>query len=131
VDTLYRLGLAVLYDRVLGVSADQGNSAISHFKGVRIVCMPSLNIGVFTKSVVDNTYCNSTAQQVHRDPSFHKTGISLFQLFDTKNLGTYQMGVSLSMSGKKVTRLRDSYTLVPVDTAVKKELPIPEVSCLI
>ena len=56
VDTFNKLGLSVSYDRVLGLSADLGNSAINHFESTGTVCPPSLNTGVFTTSAVDNVH---------------------------------------------------------------------------
>ena len=125
VDTLYKLGLSVSYDRVLGLSADLGNSAISHFETVGTVCPPTLNIGVFTTSAVDNIDHDPTATSAHG--SFHGTGISLFQHPDTENRGTEQTRVSISRSGKKVSKLPDSYTLVPAASVAKDEPPVPEV----
>ncbi|XP_078355447.1 uncharacterized protein LOC144640099 [Oculina patagonica] len=46
VDTLYRLGLSVSYERVLGLSADLGNYAISHFETDGTVCQSTLSIGL-------------------------------------------------------------------------------------
>lgn len=68
VSTLYRVGLSVSYDYVLGLSADLGNTAISHFKIIKTVCPPKLNIGVFTTSALDN---------INHDPtlSSKRTGI--------------------------------------------------------
>lgn len=125
VDTLYKLGLSVSYDRVLGLSADLGNSAISHFETVGTVCPPTLNIGVFTTSAVDNIDHDPTATSAHG--SFHGTGISLFQHPDTENRGTEQTRVSISRSGKKISKLPDSYTLVPAASVAKDEPPVPEV----
>lgn len=82
VDTLYRLGLSVSYDRILKLSADLGNSAISHSETVGTVCLPTWNIGVFTTSAVDTA--------TSADWSFHGTGISLFKHPNAENHGTKQ-----------------------------------------
>ena len=68
VSTLYRVGLSVSYDYVLGLSADLGNTAISHLKIIKTVCPPKLNIGVFTTSALDN---------INHDPTLSnkRTGI--------------------------------------------------------
>ncbi|KAL9965395.1 hypothetical protein ACROYT_G029193 [Oculina patagonica] len=102
VDTLYRLGLSVSYDRVLGLSADLGNYAISHFETVGTVCPSTLSIGhgVFTTSAVEKIDHDPTATSAHG--SFHGTGITLFQYPDTKKPGTEQSCVSISRSGKTV-----------------------------
>ena len=116
-DTLYRLGLSVSYDRVLGLSADLGNTAISHFERIGTVCPPTLNIGVFTTSAEDNIDHDPTATSAQG--SFHGTGISLFQHPDTEIFGTEQRNLIFnftSRSGKKVTKIPESYTLVPAVT---------------
>ena len=60
--------------------------------------------------------------------SFHGTGISLFQHPDTENRGTEQRNLNFtSRSGKKGTKLPESYTLVPAVTVTKSEHPVPEV----
>ena len=126
VDTLYRLGLSVSYDRVLGVAADHGNTAISHFETIGTVCSPTLNIGVFTTSAVDNIDYDPTVTTAQG--SFHGTGISLFQHPNTENRSTAQRSFdSTSRSGKKVTKLPVSYTLVPAVTVTKSEPPVPDV----
>ena len=126
VDTIYRLGLSVSYDRVLGLSADLGNTAISHFETIGTVCPPKLNIGVFTTSAVDNMDHDQTATSA--PGSFHGTGISLFQHPDTENRDAEQRSFNFtSRSGKKVTKLPENYTLVPAVTVTKSEVPIPEV----
>ena len=79
--TLFRLGLFVSYDRVLAVSGDLGNSALSqHFENLGTVCPSKLNTGVFTTSAVDNIDHSPTAKSAHG--SSHGTGISLFQHSD-------------------------------------------------
>ena len=126
VSTLYRVGLSVSYDYVLGLSADLGNTAISHFKIIKTVCPPKLNIGVFTTSALDNINHDRTAKGAQG--SFHGTGISLFQHSDTENHGTEQRRFNfISRIGKKVTKLPESYTLVPGVTVTKSEVPVPEV----
>ena len=126
VSTLYRVGLSVSYDYVLGLSADLGNTTISHFKIIKTVCPPKLNIGVFTTSALDNINHDRTATGAQG--SFHGTGISLFQHSDTENHGTEQRRFNfISRIGKKVTKLPESYTFVPGVTVTKSEIPVPEV----
>ena len=79
VSTLYRLGLSVSYDYVLGLSADLGNIAISHFEIIGTVCPPKLNIGVFTTSALDNINHDRTATSPQG--SFHGTTGSPHNLF--------------------------------------------------
>lgn len=60
---------------MLGVSSDLGNSAIRNFESVGTVCPPSLNIGVFTTSAVDNTDHDPSAISAQR--SFHGKIVAL------------------------------------------------------
>ena len=108
------------------MAADHGNTAISHFQTIRTVCSPTLNISVFTTSAVDNIDYDPTVTSAQG--SFHGTRISLFQHPNTENRGTAQRSFnSTSRSGKKVTTLPVSYTLVPAVTVTKSEPPVPEV----
>ena len=126
VSALYRLGLSVSYDYVLGLSADLGNTAISYFETIGTVCPPKLNIGVFTTSTVDNINHDPTATSAQG--SFHRTGMSLFQHSDTENHSKEQRRFNfISRTGKKVTKLAESYTLVPGVAVTKSEVPVPEV----
>ena len=110
VSTLYRVGLSVSYDYVLGLSADLGNTAISHFKIIKTVCPPKLNIGVFTTSALNNINHDPTATSAQG--SFHGTGISLFQHSDTENHGTEQRRFNfISRMGKKVTKLKEYFLM--------------------
>ena len=86
VNTFHRLGLSVSYDRVLSMSADLGNSVITHYESVGSVCPPNLKLGVFTTSAVDNIDHNPSATS--SKGSFHGTGISLFQHPDSEDQGT-------------------------------------------
>ena len=129
VETLNKLGLSVSYDRVLGLSADLGNSVINHFESTGTVCPPSLNTGVFTTSAVDNIDHNPSATSAQG--SFHGTGISLFQHPDLDNAGTKQERDTFLKSGKTISKLPDSYTMVPPVTAYRKELPLPDLPGLV
>ena len=81
---------------------------------------------IFTTSAVDNIDHDPTATSAQG--SFHGTGISLFQHPDTENRDTKQRSFNFTFrSGKKVTKLPESYTLVSAVTVTKSELPVPEV----
>ena len=116
----------LFHDYVLGLSADLGNTAISYFETIGTVCPPKLNIGVFTTSTVDNINHDPTATSAQG--SFHRTGMSLFQHSDTENHSKEQRRFNfISRTGKKVTKLAESYTLVPGVAVTKSEVPVPEV----
>ncbi len=75
VDILHRMGLSVSYDRVMAMSSDLANTTINQYESVGAVCPPSLNVGVFTTSAVDNIDHDPSSTSAHG--SFHGTGISL------------------------------------------------------
>ena len=54
VDKLYNLGLSILYDRVLELLTDMGNSVCTRFESEGVVCPPKLLKGGFTTAAVDN-----------------------------------------------------------------------------
>lgn len=66
--TLHRLGLSVSYDRVLGLSADLGNTIISHFETIGKLCPPTLSIGVYSQHQQWIISTMIQQQQAHRDP---------------------------------------------------------------
>ena len=76
------------------MSADLGNSVITHYESVGSVCHPNLKLGVFTTSAVDNIDHNPSATS--SKGSFHGTGISLFQHPDSDDQGTKQHREQLS-----------------------------------
>ena len=66
--TLHRLGLSVSYDRVLGLSADLGNTIISHFETIGKLCPPTLSNGVYSQHQQWIISTMIQQQQAHRDP---------------------------------------------------------------
>ena len=79
VDLCHKLVISVSYDRVMSMSSDLANTAVPYFESIGAVVPPSLKIGLFTTSAVDNIDHNlpSTSAQ----SSFHGTGISIFQIY--------------------------------------------------
>ena len=109
VDTMYRLGLSVSYDRVLSLSGDLGNANIKHFHDVGSVCPPQLKIGIFTTSAVDNLDHNPTSTSALG--SFHGTSISLFQHPDNCEQGRKQeLNKTPFDRSKKLHKLPTNYT---------------------
>ena len=77
VDTLFRLGLCITYDRALQIQSDIANDICQRYEMEKIVCPPNMRRGLFTIAAVDNIDYNpsyATAKD-----SFHGTGISLMQ----------------------------------------------------
>ncbi|KAL9985484.1 hypothetical protein ACROYT_G007898 [Oculina patagonica] len=112
VDTLYRLGLSVSYERVLGLSADLGNYAISHFETDGTVCQSTLSIGVFTTSAVEKIDHDPTATSAHG--SLHGTGITLFQYPDTEKPGTDRTIMRFYLQKTTTSRHSSSCALLPL-----------------
>ncbi len=75
IDTFYKLGLCVSYDRLLSISTDITNTVIDRYEEDGIVCPSKLRNGVFTTAVVDNIDHNPSATS--SQGSFHGTAISL------------------------------------------------------
>ena len=55
----------------------------------------------------------------------------MFQHPDLDNAGTKQERDTFLKSGKTISKLPDSYTLVPPVTAYRKELPLPDLPGLV
>ena len=77
IDIFFHLGLSVSYDRVIDISTDMWNEAVSQYKNDGVVCPIILRDGLFTTAAVDNIDHNPSSNTAH--DSFHGTGISLFQ----------------------------------------------------
>lgn len=78
-----RFGLSVSYDRVLSFSAEVAHAACSVYRTQNAVIPLTLHTGVFTAGAVDNIDHNPSSTTSHS--SFHGTGISLMQTFDTSS----------------------------------------------
>ena len=74
---LHDYGLCVSYDRVLEISAQLGDAAVSRYEEEGVVCPPVLRKIIFTTAAMDNIDHNLT--ETTKTTSFHGTSISLFQ----------------------------------------------------
>ena len=110
IDTLHKMGLCVTYDRVLLMSSDLANAAITHFESIGAVCPQSLKMGIFTTSAVDNTDHDPTSTSSHT--SFHGTGSSLFQHPDANHEGIEQTRSPLGKSNRPITKMPTDYSIV-------------------
>ena len=77
VDTLFHLGLCILYDHVLQVQSDIANGVCQGYEMEKIVCPPNMHRGLFTIAAVDNIDHNPSSASAK--DYFHGTGISLMQ----------------------------------------------------
>ena len=111
VELLHDHGLSVLYDRVLEISAQLGDAAVSRYEEERVVCPLVFRKRIFTTAAMDNIDHNSTATTA--TTSFHGTSISLFQYPTLDNKGEKLEPFQITdHSVKKVPELPDSYTNV-------------------
>ena len=125
IDTLHKTGLCVTYDRVLLMSSDLVNAAITHFESIGAVCPQSLKMGIFTTSAVDNIDHDPTSTSSQN--SFRVTGISLFQHPDANHEGNEQTRSPLDKSNRPNTKLPTDYSVVPTIIGMKYP-PIPAIS---
>ncbi|CAC5355832.1 unnamed protein product [Mytilus coruscus] len=79
VDTFFKLGLSVSYDRVLEISTSMANDACRRYIQEGIVCPTNLLQNVFTSSAVDNIDHNPSS--ISSKDSFHGTGITFFPTY--------------------------------------------------
>ena len=73
---LHDHGLSIPYTRVLEVSAQLGDAAVSKYKAEGIVCPNILRKYLFTTAAMDNIDHNPTATTA--TTFFHRTSISIF-----------------------------------------------------
>lgn len=62
-DTLFKLGMSISYDRVLGISTEIGNSVCRRFKEDGVLCPIKLRRGPFTTSAIDNIDHNPSSKR--------------------------------------------------------------------
>ena len=123
VEMLHENGVCISYDRVLEVSAQLGEAAISKYVDDGVVCPRVLRRGLFTTSAMDNIDHNPTATTAAS--SFHGTSISIFQHPTSKDEGEQREPLQLGESKiKSVPELPDSYTNIrPAHFKTKNPTP--------
>ena len=77
VELLHEHGVSISYDRVLEISAQPGEAAVSRYVEDGVVCPSVLRSGLFTTAAMDNIDHNPTATTA--TTSLHGTSISVFQ----------------------------------------------------
>ncbi|CAC5355811.1 unnamed protein product [Mytilus coruscus] len=127
VDTFFKLGLSVSYDRVLEISTSMANDACRRYIQEGIVCPTNLLQNIFTSSAVDNIDHNISS--ISSRDSFHGTCISLFQNISEDVQGvlqTYdQSEAMLKCHSKRVSLLPESYSNLPPAVLRFSEPDIP------
>ena len=84
IDTLFKLGLCVSYDRLLNISTQLANNVCAQYHHDDVVCPPQLSKNIFTCGAADNIDHNPSAKTAH--DSFHGTAISLMQFPTSKKM---------------------------------------------
>ena len=93
IEQLHEHGLSISYDRVLEVSAQLGDAAISRYIAEGVICPSPLRKGLFTTAAMDNIDHNPSATKA--TSSFHGTSISIFQHPTSDNEGEKRDSVRL------------------------------------
>jgi hypothetical protein len=86
VNTLYRLGIGVSYDRVLEIESSLATAVCKRFEEEHLVCPANLRKDLVTVGALDNIDHNPSSTTAQG--SFHGTGISIFQIPSHENNGT-------------------------------------------
>ena len=129
VDTFYKLGMCISYDRLLSISTDITNTVLERYEREQVVCPSKLRKGLFTTGAVDNIDHNPSSTTCK--DSFHGTAISLVQHPTTVSPGndraidTFDPTVKSSAS-KKIAQLPLNYSEVPPLTLATGELYAPK-----
>ena len=112
INMLFENGISILYDRVLQISTQVGETVITQYFRNGVVCPPSLRKGLLTTSALDNIDHNPTATTA--TSSFHGISVSIFQHPNFDNAG--EECSSLNVQGeskvKKVPELPEAFTNV-------------------
>lgn len=130
IDTFYKLGMCISYDRLLSISTDITNSVIDRYDRDGVVCPSKLRDGIFTTAAVDNIDHNPSSTSSH--DSFHGTAISLVQHPTTEKPGTDRatdvFDPGKSSTSKKIASLPSYYTEVPPLTLPSSDIVVPNTS---
>ena len=115
IETFYKLGICISYDRLLSISTEHTNSVIGRYEREGVLCPSKLREGLFTTAAVDNIDHNPSSISAH--DSFHGTAISLVQHPTTEERGndraTDVFDPTKSSISKKIAQLPLSYSEVP------------------
>ena len=128
IDTFYKLGICISYDRLLTISTDITNRVIDRYDRDGVVCPSKLRI--FTTAAIDNIDHNPSSTSSH--DSFHGTVVSLVQHPTTEKPGTDRatdvFDPSKSSTSKKIASLPSYYSEVPPLTLPSSDIVVPNTS---
>uniref|UniRef100_UPI00358FC12B uncharacterized protein isoform X2 n=1 Tax=Myxine glutinosa TaxID=7769 RepID=UPI00358FC12B len=85
IDILHENGICISYERVLEISAQLGDAALTRYEEDAVVCPSLLRKGLFTASAMGNIDHDPTATTANT--SFHDSNISIFQHPSIANTG--------------------------------------------
>ena len=127
IDTMFRFGLSISYDRVMSITTDIANSVCDRFDQEGVVCPPELRGDLFTTAALDNIDHNPSATTAK--DSFHGTAISLAQ-HRTINSDGFHRGTNVIMEtavrANAVKELPESYKNVPPAVLKTKDPVVPK-----
>ena len=127
IDTFYKLGMCISYDRLLTISNDTTNIVIDRYDRDGVVCPSKLLDGILTTAAVDNIDHNPSSTSAQ--DSFHGTAISLVQHPTNEKPGTDRatdvLDPSKSSTSKKIASLPSYYTEVPPLTLPSSDIVVP------
>lgn len=125
IDTLFKLGICVLYDRLLKLTSDVSTGVCKQFVNNEVVCPSKLRSGIFTSVVVDNIDYNPSAATAK--DSFHGTDVSLIQhpSYAAEGGDRGVVVISDTSLSRSISPLPSQYTSIPPDTIASKEFTVP------
>ena len=130
IDTVYKLGICISYDRLLSISTGITNSVIDRYDRDSMVCPSKLRDGIFTTAAIDNIDHNPNSTSSH--DSFHGTPVYLVQHPTTEKPGTDRatdvFNPSKSSTSKKIASVPSHYSEVPLLTLPSSDIAVPNTS---
>ena len=126
VDTLYKLGISISYDRVLQIENSLATAVCDRFKKDNLVCPANLRNGLVTVGALDNIDYNPSATTAQG--SFHGTSISVFQLPKSDCTGIVRDPIVIDGAPLKEFSLPDEYTTVPAVSCKTDKLSVSQLA---
>ena len=125
VNSLYKLGVSISYNRVNELENLLANAVCERFEEEGLVCPANLRKGLFTVGVLDNIDHNPSSTSAQG--SFHGTGISVFQFPTSTNPGVSRPPIIVnSETSNAKCSLPHQYTNVPALTCQIDKITVPE-----
>lgn len=126
VNTLYRMGMSVSYDRVLEIENSLATAVCKRFEKESLVCPANLRNGLVTVGALDNIDYNPSSTTAQG--SFHGTGISIFQLPSHDHSGIVRDPIVIEDAPSKFFSLPGKYVNVPAVSCKTDQLFVPQLA---